>query len=60
MKYKINQILEDDVKELYVVKEVFENTCIVCPLNNKENLSCEIMEYTSIESEDWKIIGQLK
>lgn len=57
MKPKINEIYKDDVEELYVVREVFKSTCIVCPIQNKEHFACEIMEFASMEAEGWTRIG---
>ena len=59
-KPKINELYVDDMEEMYVVREVFTQSCIVCPLANKECLACEIMEFASLETEGWKSIGQLK
>ena len=60
MKPKINEIYKDDVEQLYVVREVFSQTCIVCPLVNTDFFGCEIMEFTSMEGEGWECIGKAK
>lgn len=60
MKPKVGEIYKDDVWELYVVREVFASTCIVCPLVNKLLLGCEIMEFSSMEAEGWECIASVK
>jgi len=58
-KPKVNEIYKDDVEQLYVVREVFTQTCIVCPLVNKNFFACEIMEFASMEGEGWVKIGKV-
>ena len=47
--------LTDDVGQIYLVLEVFNNSIVVAPIKNWQNLSCEIMSYNAMENEGWTI-----
>lgn len=59
-KLKEGYVLVDDMGESYLVLEVFKNSVVVSPLENWQNLSCEIMSYTAMNNEGWVAIKQLK
>ena len=54
-KIKEGHRLIDDVGCIYLVLEVFNNSVVVAPIQNWQNLSCEIMSYTAMENEEWQI-----
>lgn len=54
-KIKIGDLLIDDVDLVYEVVEVFKNSVALQPVPNKAELACDIMTYTSMENEGWKI-----
>ena len=54
-KIKIGTILVDDEKLVYEVVGVFPYFCVVQPIPNQSNFSCDVMTYISMENEGWKI-----
>lgn len=53
---EVGDYLIDDVDAAYKVLEVFSNSIIVSPVNNIQNLSCEIMSFESMENEGWTVL----
>lgn len=56
-KLKIGQVLVDDVRQLYQIAELWNNTCALVPYPNEGDFACEIMTYKGMENEGWKIVN---
>lgn len=54
---KVGTVLVDDVRQLYEVIEKMTNCVILAPYPNEGDFACEIMTYSAMESEGWKVVN---